>query len=136
MAKDFTRAERVGEQMQRELADLIRREVKDPRVGFVTISAVEVSRDFEHAKVFISLLGDDAQTEQALEGLNHAAGFLRRELARRLLLRIVPKLRFVQDRSIAEGSRLSALIDKAVEEDRAHEAGDDEPPSDPAAKSE
>jgi ribosome-binding factor A len=122
--------------MQRELADLIRREVKDPRVGMVTISAVEVSRDFEHAKVFISLLGDDAQTAQALEGLNNAAGFLRRELARRMLLRIIPKLRFVQDRSIAEGSRLSALIDKAVEEDRTHEAGDDEPSGDPAARSE
>lgn len=117
MAKEFSRTRRVGEQMQRDLAELIHRELKDPRIGFVTISAVEVSRDLEHAKVFVSLLGE-GDIDETLAALTHAAGFLRRELGRRMTTRTVPRLRFVHDTSIAEGNRLSSLIDEAVRRDR------------------
>lgn len=120
MAKEFSRARRVGEQLQRELAELIQREVKDPRVGFVTVSAVDVSKDMEHAKVYFSVLGEES--EEALEAsrkaLERASGFLRRELGRRMKLRTIPTLRFVYDRSLSEGNRMSALIDEAVRQDR------------------
>ncbi len=110
---DFSRTRRVGEQMQRELAELIQREVRDPRVGMVTVSAVEVSRDMAHAKVFVTRL-DEEGMDEALKALGRAAGFLRRELGRRMRLRSIPQLHFVYDVSIARGNRLSALIDEAV----------------------
>ncbi|WP_127476836.1 30S ribosome-binding factor RbfA [Sulfurivermis fontis] len=113
-----TRSRRVGEQMQRELALLIQQELKDPRLGMITVSGVEVTRDFAHAKVFVTVLGDDAgQVEKSLEGLRHAAGFLRRELGRRMQLRTIPELHFVHDTSVERGTRLSALIDQAVASD-------------------
>jgi ribosome-binding factor A len=118
MPRDFPRTRRVGEQMQRELAALIRDEVKDPRVGMVTVSAVEVTRDLAHAKVFISMLGDAETRDASLAALNKAAGFLRHELGQRMLTRTVPQLRFVYDESIERGSRLSALIDQAVASDK------------------
>ncbi|PKM46190.1 MAG: ribosome-binding factor A [Gammaproteobacteria bacterium HGW-Gammaproteobacteria-1] len=118
MAREFSRSRRVGEQMQRELALLIQRELKDPRLGMITVSGVEVTRDFAHAKVFITVLSDDAgQVAQSLEGLRHAAGFLRRELGRRMQLRTIPELHFTHDTSVERGSRLSALIDQAVAAD-------------------
>ncbi|MEW6648436.1 MAG: 30S ribosome-binding factor RbfA [Pseudomonadota bacterium] len=113
-----TRSRRVGEQMQRELALLIQRELKDPRLGMITVSGVEVTRDFAHAKVFVTVLSDDpAQVAQSLEGLRHAAGFLRRELGRRMQLRTIPELHFAHDTSVERGTRLSALIDQAVAAD-------------------
>jgi len=118
VAKEYSRTRRVGEQMQRELADLIQRELKDPRLGFVTVSAVDVSKDLSYAKVYVSTLGDSPEIEQTLEALSHASGFLRRELGRRMILRIVPELRFVHDVSVERGNRLSALIDRAVAEDK------------------
>jgi ribosome-binding factor A len=118
MPRDFPRTRRVGEQMQRELSALIRQEVKDPRVGMVTVSAVEVTRDLAHAKVFITVLGDAETRDASLAALNKAAGFLRHELGQRMLTRTVPQLRFVYDESIERGSRLSALIDTAVKSDR------------------
>ncbi|MBI5461935.1 MAG: 30S ribosome-binding factor RbfA [Gammaproteobacteria bacterium] len=118
MPRDFPRTRRIGEQMQRELAALIRTEVKDPRVGMVTVSAVEVTRDLAHAKVFVTVLGDETARHDSLTALNKAAGFLRHELGQRMLTRTVPQLRFVYDESIEHGSRLSALIDAAVASDR------------------
>lgn len=113
-----TRSRRVGEQMQRELALLIQQELKDPRLGMITVSGVEVTRDFAHAKVFVTVLSDDtAQVEKSLEGLRHAAGFLRRELGRRMQLRTIPELHFAHDTSVERGTRLSALIDQAVAAD-------------------
>lgn len=126
MAKEFSRTRRVGEQIQRELAELIQREVKDPRVGLVTVSGVEVSRDFEHAKVFVSRLGGEEDMGEALRALARASGFLRRELGRRMKLRTVPELRFIHDRSLAEGSRLASLIDEAVRQDRERSDNDEE----------
>lgn len=119
MPREFSRSRRVGEQIQRELADLIQRELKDPRLGFVTVSGVEVSRDMAYAKVFVSVLGSEGDdVERNLQALTRAAGFLRRELGRRIKLRNTPELRFVYDESIERGARMDALIRRAVEHDR------------------
>jgi ribosome-binding factor A len=118
VAREFSRTRRVGEQIQRELAQLIQQELKDPRLGMVTVSAVEVSRDLAYAKVYISTLNPEEDIEQTLKVLRRAGGFLRRELGRRMLLRIVPELRFVYDESIERGSRLNSLIEEAVSKDR------------------
>jgi ribosome-binding factor A len=106
------RGARIADQIQRELAELIRTEVRDPRVGLVTLTGVELSRDQSHAKVFFTVLGADAG--EALEGLGRAAGFLRSELARRLTTRKVPELHFEYDESVERGVRLSKLIDDAI----------------------
>ena len=121
MPKEFSRSRRVGEQMQRELAQLIQQEVKDPRIGMVTVNAVEVSRDLAYAEVYVTGLGVDEKPrqEQITDILNGAAGFLRSRLARLMKLRIVPHLRFHYDESIARCKHLSALIEKAVGEDHA-----------------
>jgi ribosome-binding factor A len=117
MPRDFPRTRRIGEQMQRELAALIRDGVKDPRVGMVTVSAVEVTRDLAHAKVFVTVLGDEKARRDTMTALASAAGFLRHGLGQRMLTRTVPQLRFVYDESIEHGTRLSALIDAAVASD-------------------
>ena len=117
MPRDFPRTRRVGEQLQRELATLIRDEVRDPRVGMVSVSAVEVSRDLSHAKVFVSTLGGQEETTELLKVLEGAAGYLRHLLGQSLNMRHVPQLRFKHDHSLQEGARLSALIDSAVEAD-------------------
>lgn len=114
MAKSFSRATRIGDQIQKELADLIRNELKDPRIGMVTITGVDVTSDYSHAKVFFTTLAEQQGMEESLAGLNHAAGFLRSELFHRLALRVIPELHFVYDESIARGVRLSTLIDEAV----------------------
>jgi ribosome-binding factor A len=103
---------RVADQIQRDLAELIAREVKDPRVGMITINAVEVTPDYAHAKVFFSLLvGDPAACE---EGLNHAAGHLRNQLFKRLHIHTVPTLHFHFDRTTERALDMNALIAKAV----------------------
>ncbi|MEJ2343869.1 MAG: 30S ribosome-binding factor RbfA [Gammaproteobacteria bacterium] len=125
MSREFSRTRRVGEQIRRELSELIRLELKDPRVGMVTISAVEVSRDLGHAKVYVTVMNDDRQLD-TLEALKHAAGFLRRELGHRMKIRTVPQLHFHYDESIEEGVRLSSLIDAAIASDRQKSGGHDE----------
>ena len=114
MPREFSRASRIADQIQRDLSGLIRQEVKDPRVGLVTITAVEVNRDLSHAKVYVSSLAEVAATEQSVEALQHAAGFLRSQLSRTLKLRSVPQLQFLYDASVERGVRLSHLIDEAV----------------------
>ena len=121
MAQEFSRARRVGEQIQQILALLIQRELKDPRIGMVTVTAVKVSKEFDHARVFVSVLGDADKIASTLEGLNHAAGFLRTELSHQLKLRSTPKLIFEYDATLAEGNRLTSLIDSAVAEDKKHQ---------------
>ncbi len=118
MAKEFSRSRRVGEQIQRDLADLLRREVKDPRVGMVTVSDVEVSRDMAYARVFVTTLDPNADIPELLGVLQGAAGFLRRELGRRLRLRSVPELRFLHDTSFDYGSRIDRLLNEAASRDR------------------
>ncbi|HHJ14873.1 MAG TPA: 30S ribosome-binding factor RbfA [Gammaproteobacteria bacterium] len=117
MPRDFPRTRRIGEQIQRELAALIRDELRDPRLGLVSISAVEVSRDLTHARVFVSRLGEQQDIEACIEALQGAAGLLRRLLGQALHLRHVPRLQFKQDRSLQRGAELSALIDAAVRGD-------------------
>ena len=106
------RGYRVADQIQRDLSELIARELKDPRVGMVTINAVEVTPDYAHAKVFFSLLVGDP--EEATQGLNAAAGFLRNGLFKRLHIHTVPTLHFVFDRTTERASDMNALIAKAV----------------------
>lgn len=115
MPKDYPRARRIAEQIQRELADLIRTELKDPRVNsMVTVTDVEVTRDQAHAKVFFTLLGDASKIEETTEGLRRASGFLRTQLAQRMQLRTVPQLDFKYDASVERGMKLTRLIDEAV----------------------
>ena len=126
MAKEFSRAARVGEQMRRELAELLRLEVKDPRIGMISLTEVDVTPDFAHAKVyFTSMAGADGVAE-ILAGLRRASGFLRRELGRRIRIHNTPELHFVYDASVERGAELSALIDRAVSEDKARAPDPDE----------
>jgi ribosome-binding factor A len=108
------RAHRVGEQIQQELAQLLRSEVKDPRVGMVTVTQVEVSADMAHAKVFFTNLEGREHAAEAERALGRTAGFLRSQLSHRLKLYTVPELHFVYDDSIETGMRLAKLIDEAV----------------------
>lgn len=114
MPKDYSRTRRVGEQLQREIAQLIQQEIKDPRIGLVTISGVKLSRDMSHATIYFTVLDEAHPVEETLKVLEGAAGFLRRELAKRMSLRIMPHLHFKYDESISYGNELSALINKAI----------------------
>lgn len=117
------RAQRIAEQIRHELAVILMRETKDPRIHGVTFTAVEVSSDLEHAKVWFTLLeGEPAEVGKVL---GHAGGYLRTELAHRLRLRTVPRLTFQYDESVERGARLSRLIEEAVAEDRAHHRDDE-----------
>ncbi|MQY51079.1 30S ribosome-binding factor RbfA [Rhodocyclus tenuis] len=111
--KSFSRKDRVVEQIRRELAELIRGELKDPRVGMVSLTAVELTADYAHAKVFFSTLAGPEQRVAVLEGLNQSSGFLRRELGRRVRIHTTPQLHFVFDNSLEHGADLSKLIDEA-----------------------
>lgn len=104
------RAARVGDQMREELARLIRDQLKDPRIGFVSIVKAEVSNDLRHAKIFISVLGNDAQKRESMKGLQSAAGFLRNEVGHAMQLRYTPELQFVLDDSIEHGTRIAELL--------------------------
>lgn len=126
MPRDFKRTDRLAELMQRELAQMIQREVKDPRLGLVTLSGVEVTRDLSHAKVYVTVFASDADIKQNIAILNHAKGFLRSQLGKRIKIRTIPELEFVYDSSIKEGSRLSSLIDAAIAQDE--QLPDDELP--------
>ncbi|MBA4142902.1 MAG: 30S ribosome-binding factor RbfA [Nitrosospira sp.] len=114
MPKDYSRSLRIADQIQRELADLIRHELKDPRIGMITLTGVEVSQDYSHAKVFYTTLRSDSDNFLISNGLEHAGGFLRSQLSHRLQLRVIPQLHFIYDESIERGVRLSQLIDEAV----------------------
>lgn len=117
MPKEFSRSQRVVEQIRRELAELIRLEVKDPRVGFITLTDVEITPDYAHAKVFFTSMTGSEDVPEILAGLQRASGFLRRELGRRVRIHTTPELRFVYDTSVEEGARMSKLIDEVVRED-------------------
>jgi ribosome-binding factor A len=112
------RSARIGDEIQREISQLLRDEVKDPRVGKVTVTHVEVTPDLSHAKVLVTDLAGREHAGETVAALARTAGFLRSELARRLSLYTVPQLAFVYDDSIESGLELSQLIDKAVAEDR------------------
>lgn len=120
MAKEFSRTQRVAQQMQKELAVILQREVKDPRVGMVTVSDVDVSRDLSYARVFITILTIGDQTEaEGVKILNEASGYIRTLVGKAMRLRIVPELKFVYDESLVEGMRMSNLVSQVVNEDEA-----------------
>ena len=127
MGREFSRTQRVADYLRRDLAQLIQQEVSDPRVGMVSVTDVEVSRDLAQAKVFVTIVGKETAEEAAgsIEALNHAAGFLRSQVAKGTQWRTTPKLRFIHDESVYRGANLSALIDRAVEADRQHHAADE-----------
>lgn len=128
MAKEYSRAERVADAVQRELAVLIRDEVRDPRVGMVSITDVDISRDLAYGKIYVSFVGDreDDDIKAAVAALNGASGYLRRLLAAQIKLRITPALTFFYDDSGRRGEHLSALIDYAVASDAAAGEADEE----------
>ncbi len=126
MPREFPRTRRVGEQIRRELAELLRDEIRDPRLVMVSMTGVEVSRDLTHAKVYITLLGDPAGRPQVLAALNHAAPLLRRELGRRMHIRMTPQLEFYYDEVVERGARLSSLIAAAVAADEARHRDDED----------
>ena len=107
------RPQKVADLIQRELSDLLRREVRDPRVGMVTLTSVDVSPDLSHAKVFFTILEKDKKDETT-KGLQRAASFLRSQLSHRMSMYTTPELRFVYDESVERGDRLSRLIDSVV----------------------
>lgn len=119
--KTYSRTRRIGEQIRRELAELIRDELRDPRLALVSMTSVEVSRDLGHARIYVTLVGDPAEREARVADLNHAAPLLRRELGRRMHIRTVPRLEFHYDEVVEQGARLSALIDAAVAADESRD---------------
>lgn len=115
MPKEFSRHQRVASAIQRELADLVRSEVRDDRLSLVGFNEVRVSKDLAHAKVYVSVLGlMKEQCNEHIEALNRAAGYLRKSLSQRLRMRAVPELTFVYDEVLDEGSRMDSLISQAV----------------------
>ncbi len=131
-----TRQRRIADQIQKDLSELIRLRVKDPRVGMVTVTWVEVAADYGHAKVYLSSFLGEESLLQTLTGLGEAAGFLRRELGRGLKLRVTPQLHFLADPSIDRGVRMSALIGEARASDLAlASAGDPPATAEPLAAS-
>lgn len=113
MPKEYPRSQRVGDQLQRELAELIQREVKDPRVSMVSVTAVRVSRDLANARIYITTLNDEHH-KAVVDALNHAAGFLRRSLGSRLRMRSIPALKFYYDETIEHGMHINSLINEGL----------------------
>ncbi len=128
--REFSRTDRVGQQIQKEIAVILQREIKDPRVGMATVSAVEVSRDLSYAKIFITILNqkDEESGKQSVKILNEATGYIRSVLGKRIRARIMPELKFVLDNSLMEGMRISNLVETAVRSDnvKREEAGDND----------
>lgn len=120
MPREFSRLDRVADFLKQELAQLIRFEIKDPRLATINITDAEVSRDLGHAKIFFTVIGNqnEAEGQKAAEVLNRAAGFLRKQLAESNTMRTTPQLHFHYDQSVIRGGQLAALIDQAVDSDK------------------
>lgn len=112
------RANRLGETIKEEISQMIREDLKDPRIGFVTVTDVEVADDLGHAKVYVSVLGNEHQVKESLEGLKRAAGYVRTEIGKRIRLRHVPEIVFKYDHSIENGAHIAKLLrDAGIESD-------------------
>ncbi|AIY65845.1 30S ribosome-binding factor RbfA [Pseudoalteromonas piratica] len=124
--REFSRTDRVGQQIQKEVALILQREIKDPRLGMITVSAVEVSRDLSYAKVFVTTLNDhdEEKSKLIMKILGEAQGFVRSLLGKRIRARIVPEIKFVMDTSLLEGMRISNLVDQVIRDDN-EKRGDD-----------
>lgn len=119
MAREFSRPQRVAQQIQKEVAVILQREIKDPRLGLVTVSSVDVTRDLAYAKVFVTFLDDSEEgVKEGLEALIEMAPYIRSLLGKAMRLRAVPELRFHYDRSLVEGMRMSILATEAVQSDK------------------
>lgn len=116
------RQEKLGEQIAIEISDLLRTRLKDPRVGFASVTHVEVSGDLRHAKIYVSVMGQPEEKKQTIEALHHATGFLRRELAGRLTVRFMPEIIFKLDNSIEQGAHVLGLIRKMELQDQDRQA--------------
>lgn len=126
--KNANRGQRVAEQLHHEVAQMIRTEVKDPRVGMVTVTDVSLTPDYAYLTVYFSVLPDDEETvESTLAGLQRAAGFMRGKLGRRVRIHTTPEIRFEHDRSTVDGIAMSRLIDQALESESPESAVPDEP---------
>ena len=112
------RAERVGEQMKKELMDIINNKVKDPRVGFITITDVVLTNDLSQANVFLTVLGNDKEVENTFKALDKAKGFIKSELGSRMRLRIMPELMYEYDQSIEYGNKIERMIQDLHKQDR------------------
>lgn len=124
MPREFKRSERVAGSLRRELAKLIQNEIKDPEVGFIGLSDVEVTRDLGHAKVFVTVF-DPEKAASSLKALGKAASFLRHRLGQEMRIRSVPELHFQHDASVETGHRMDNLIEEAIAADR-HDSGEDD----------
>lgn len=119
MAREFSRADRVSQQLQREVALILQREIKDPRVGMVTVSDVELTRDLQHAKIYVTFfLSKEENVEAGIKILNDAAGYVRTLLGKAMKLRVVPEIRFFYDKTLVEGMRISNLVSNTIREDQ------------------
>lgn len=125
MAREFSRTQRVADFLKQELASLIQQQISDPRVGMVSVTEVDVSRDMAHAKVYITVLGCEGEEEvkECISVLNQASGYLRSLIAKSSTARTTPKLRFYFDNSVGRGQYLSGLIDDAVAADKQRATG-------------
>jgi ribosome-binding factor A len=112
-----SRRERVEELIVREVSDIIRREVKDPRIGFITVTEAEVSPDLRHARIFVSILGTEEEQAASLKGLNSAARFIRNEFGKRVTMRVLPEFTFKIDTAIAHGARIHELLEQVKREE-------------------
>ena len=121
MSREFKRSDRVAQELKKEVAVILQREVKDPRIGMVTVSDVEVSRDLAYAKIFVTFLFDNDQEaiNQGMKGLEKASPYIRSLVGKAMRLRIVPELRFIYDESLVEGIRMSNLVSNVIREDEA-----------------
>ncbi|EQC01552.1 30S ribosome-binding factor RbfA [Photorhabdus temperata] len=131
MAREFSRTQRVAQEMQKEIAIILQREVKDPRIGMATVSGVEVSRDLAYAKVFVTFLNvlteehNSDVVKNGIKALNEASGFIRSLLGKAMRLRVVPELTFSYDNSLVEGMRMSNLVTNVVKNDEQRRASVD-----------
>ncbi|NVK23336.1 MAG: 30S ribosome-binding factor RbfA [Gammaproteobacteria bacterium] len=133
MQRDFSRTDRVAQQVQQEIAMILQRDFKDPRVGWVTVSAVEVSKDLAYVTVFVTLLGQEDQQdkiEETIAILNNAGGFFRSEIGKRMRLRIVPEVKFEYDNSLVTGIQMSRKVDEAISKDKNMRAKSGDNPAD------
>jgi len=135
MPREFTRSQRMAEQLRRELAEIVRCEIKDPRLGFSSFTEVKLSRDLSHAIVYCSVL-DPQQQQETLDTLNRANGFIRKLIAHRIHARTAPTIKFVLDDSVTRGAAMDKLINQAINSDRLHEKQAHTPTDDAVAAAE
>lgn len=122
MPREFSRSQRMAEQLRRELAEIVRDEIKDPRLGLVSFTEVRMSRDLSHAVIYCSVFdadnAEDTSAQESIDILNRAVGFIRKSVAQRIHARIVPTLKFTIDDSVTRGAAMDDLISEAIRSDR------------------